>query len=99
MDKPKSIILLILSIVLFASCGKDNCEKCTRTWRYTSYTLTGTTKSNVQTFDGGTEDFYACGDDMIEAEEKGKTSYSKTPVPNYNNRWNVIEGNGTCNCN
>lgn len=91
----KTILLILLSII-FYSC--DKCESCTRTWKYKTYTLTGTTISNVQEYDGGTEKFSACGNDMIEAEEKGQTTYSKTPVPNYNNKWSVIEGTGTCDC-
>jgi len=92
-------ILFLLSIFLF-SCSKDDCEQCTRTWHYRSYTAVGTTVvSSVVEYDGGTEVFYACGEEMIEAEEKGRTTYSKTLVTGYNNKWNVIEGTGTCNCN
>lgn len=94
----KTILLVLLSII-FYSCDKDNCQQCTRTWKYKSYTLTGTTTTNVQEFDGGTENFTACGDDMIEAEEKIQTTYTKVPVPNYTNKWNVTEGTGACNCN
>lgn len=93
----KTILLILISII-FYSCDKDNCESCTRTWQYKTYTLTGTAISNVDEFDGGTEKFTACGDDMIEAEEKLQTTYSKVPVPNYTNRWSVIEGTGNCNC-
>lgn len=90
-------ILLLFCIFLF-SCGKDNCETCTRTWHYKSYTLTGTTISDIKEYDGGTETFSACGKDMIEAEEKVKTTYAKVPVTGYTNKWTVAEGTGTCDC-
>lgn len=91
-------ILLLISIFLF-SCDKDNCESCTRTWSYRSYTLLSSgTQTDVQNYDGGKETFTACGDDMIKAEEKIQTTYTKILVPNYTNKWYVTEGTGTCNC-
>lgn len=94
-------ILLILSTALFISCDKDNCQSCTRTWTYKSYILlsTGVQTNSVTTYGGSTETFTACGDDMIEAEEKTQTTYSKVLVPSYTNRWSVAEGTGTCDCN
>lgn len=94
-------VILFCCIAVLGSCSKDDCEKCTRTWKYKTYVVDSynTQTGNATTYDGGTETFYACGDEMIEAEEKGRTSYAKTPVPNYSNRWNVVEGTGTCNCN
>lgn len=92
--------LLILSTALFISCDKDNCQSCTRTWTYKSYTQYANGNiSSVTQSDGGTEKFSACGDDMIEAEEKTQTTYSKVLVPSYTNRWSVAEGTGTCDCN
>lgn len=91
--------LLILSVFLI-SCDKDKCESCTRTWKYKSYTLLSTgAQTDIVNYDGGTEKFTACGEDMIKAEEQTQTIYSKVPVPNYSNKWSVIEGTGTCNCN
>lgn len=94
----KPLLTILLMSVLW-SCSKDDCEQCTRTWQYKSYTLTGTNgHSNIQEYDGGKETFAACGDDMIEAEEQTRTSYTKNPVPNETNKWIVVEGTGTCNC-
>lgn len=91
-------ILLLLCIFLF-SCGKDNCESCTRTWKYKSYILLSTgAQTDIQNYDGGEEKFTACGDAMIEAEEQVQTTYARVPVPNYTNKWAVTEGTGTCNC-
>lgn len=92
--------LLILSTALFYSCDKDNCQSCTRTWTYKSYILLSTGgQTSVTNYDGGTETFTACGEDMIEAEEKIQTTYAKVPVTGYTNRWSVAEGTGTCDCN
>lgn len=92
-------ILLLLCIFL-CSCSKDACEKCTRVWKYKSYTLLSTgAQTDIVNYEGGEESFTACGEDMIEAEEKGRTSYAKVPVPNYTNKWTVVEGTGTCECN
>lgn len=92
--------LLILCIAFLYACDKDKCEQCTRTWKYKSYTQyqNGNT-SAATTFDGGTENFTACGKDMIEAEEKNRTVYTKVPNPSYANAYNITEGTGTCNCN
>lgn len=90
--------LLLISIALF-SCDKDECQQCTRTWKYKSYTLLSTgAQTDIVNYDGGTEKFTACGEDMIEAEERLHTTYSKTPVPNYTNKWSVVEGTGNCDC-
>lgn len=91
-------ILLLLCITLYG-CDKDNCESCTRTWTYKSYTRyqNGNTSAATQ-YNGGRENFTACGDDMIEAEEKTQTTYSEVPNPNYTNAFTVTEGTGTCNC-
>lgn len=99
MDNIIKAFFITLSVLAFASCGKDNCQSCTRTWKYKSYTLLSTgAQTSIVYYDGGTESFKACGDDMIKAEEQTKTTYAKTPVPNYTNKWSVIEGTGTCDC-
>lgn len=93
-------ILFALPLLFLFSCSKDECQDCTRTWTYTSYELTSTgAHTGTKTFDGGYEKFVACGDAMIEAEEKTQTRYAKVAVPNYTNRWAVTEGTGTCDCN
>lgn len=93
-------IIPLFVIVTFISCSKDDCEKCTRTWHYKTYTLlaNGNTTS-ISEFDGGTDTFYACGEAMIDAEEKGRTSVGKVPHPNYAGGFIITEGTGTCNCN
>lgn len=94
------IFLLILSTAIFISCDKDNCQSCTRTWTYKSYTQYANGNiSSVAQSDGGTEKFSACGDDMIEAEEKIQTTYAKVPHPNYAGGYIISEGTGTCTCN
>lgn len=93
----KTILLFLIPLIY--SCSKDNCEQCTRVWKYKTYVLTYSTPSQVTEYEGATEKFTACGKDMIEAEEQIRTTYSKTPVPNQPNKWNVVEGTGTCNCN
>lgn len=93
----KTIFISTIVLLLF-SCSKDDCEKCTQTWKYTTYINTGNhTNSNYSYYDGVTETFYACGEDAIDAAEKGATTYSKTPIPN-SNKWSIVEGAGTCDC-
>lgn len=93
------IILFPLCIVLFYSCDKSDCQTCTRTWHYKSYTqLANGNTTSVSEYDGGSETFTACGKDMIEAEEKGKTTYGKVPHPNYAGGFIITEGTGTYNC-
>ena len=97
------IFFKLLIFISILSCSKNNCEKCTRTWTYTSYkrTSSGTT-INASTMNySSTETFYACGTADIKAAEYPATSHTETPItdPQYGKVTLVVDGGASCSCN
>ena len=95
-------IYAIFLIIALVGCDKNNCEKCTRTWTFTSVKKSSPTGINMTTpiTYSETETFTACGSADIKAAESQVTSHSEQSAGDANRPAAVIvvDGSATCDC-